>query len=207
MAPLGERFNDALAYAATLHREQVRKDTTIPYVSHLLATASIVLEHGGDEDEAIGALLHDAAEDCGGVEELERIRARFGETVATIVEGCSDTLETPKPPWKERKGKYIAHIPDASSSTRLVSAADKLHNCRAILADYRRVGDALWDRFNPESDQLWYYRELVGAFRKAGDHEELVAELEIVVGELGLAVATASTTHAYSSPNNSTNSA
>lgn len=186
MVNLGDRFNDALVYAATLHREQVRKGTTIPYVTHLMATASIVLEHGGGEDEAIAALLHDAAEDCGGREELERIRARFGNAVAAIVDGCSDTLADPKPPWRERKEAYIAHLASTSSATRLVSAADKLHNARAILADYRRVGPELWTRFNPDADQRWYYRELVRAFREAGDNQELVAELEIVVGELAL---------------------
>jgi GTP pyrophosphokinase len=184
MAILGDRFNDALVYAATLHRDQKRKETAIPYVSHLLATASIVLEHGGGEDEAVAALLHDAAEDCGGRPELERIRGRFGDDVAAIVEGCSDTLQAEKPPWRERKEKYIAHIPGASPSTRLVSAADKLHNARAILADYRIFGDELWARFKPDSDQLWYYPALVRAYRAAGDHQNLVGELARVVDEL-----------------------
>jgi (p)ppGpp synthase/HD superfamily hydrolase len=181
---LGPRFEQALPYAAQLHRDQVRKGTGIPYVSHLLAVAGIVLEHGGSEDEAIAALLHDAVEDQGGAPTLQAIRLRFGETVAAIVEGCTDTDEMPKPPWRPRKEAYIAHVASASPSVRLVSAADKLHNARTILADYRRGGDAVWDRFSGgKAGTLWYYRTLVEAFRRHG-LTPLVEELERVVGEL-----------------------
>ena len=145
---LSPRFEDALVYATQIHAHQHRKGTGIPYVSHLMAVASLVLEHGGTETEAIGALLHDAAEDAGGSGRTEDIRLRFGPDVAAIVEGCSDTDVTPKPPWKERKIAYIEHIAAASDSVRLVSAADKLHNARAILKDYRELGESLWDRFN-----------------------------------------------------------
>jgi (p)ppGpp synthase/HD superfamily hydrolase len=181
---LGPRFEQALPYAAQLHRDQVRKGTGIPYVSHLLAVAGIVLEHGGNEDEAIAALFHDAVEDQGGAPTLQAIRLRFGDTVAAIVEGCTDTDEMPKPPWRPRKEAYIADVATASASVRLVSAADKLHNARTILADYRRYGDAVWDRFSGGKDgTLWYYRTLVEAFRRHGV-TPLVEELERVVGEL-----------------------
>ncbi|HET6615857.1 MAG TPA: HD domain-containing protein [Dehalococcoidia bacterium] len=185
---LGERFNEALVYAAACHRYQLRKETEIPYVSHLLAVASIVLEHGGTEDEAIGALLHDAAEDCGGVEVLVTIRERFGAAVEHIVRGCSDALPAngePKPGWRERKEPYIAHIATACAPVRLVSAADKLHNARSILTDYRRIGEALWGRFNAgREDQRWYYGKLVEAFQTHGEHRELIDELTSVVAAL-----------------------
>jgi (p)ppGpp synthase/HD superfamily hydrolase len=181
---LGPRFEQALPYAAHLHRDQLRKGTGVPYVSHLLAVAGIVLEHGGNEDEAIAALLHDAVEDQGGAPTLQAIRLRFGDTVAAIVEGCTDTDEMPKPPWRPRREAYIAHVASASPSVRLVSAADKLHNARTILADYRRHGDAVWDRFSGGKDgTLWYYRTLVEAFRRHGV-TPLVEEIERVVGEL-----------------------
>ena len=131
---LSTRFEEALVFAAQLHREQTRKGTTIPYIAHLLGVASIVLEYGGDEDEAIAALLHDAIEDQGGASTREEIRRRFGETVVAIVNGCTDAEVIPKPPWRARKEDYIAHMAHASPSVRLVSAADKLHNARAILA-------------------------------------------------------------------------
>lgn len=189
---LGERFEEAVAYANRLHARQLRKGTTIPYVSHLLSVAGLVLEHGGDEDEAIAALLHDAVEDQGGRPTLEEIRRRFGARVADIVEGCTDADVTPKPPWRERKEVYIAHIRTASPSMRLVSAADKLHNARAVLADYRTLGDELWSRFNAGQDEtLWYYRSLIAAYRLAGG-PPLVDELERVIAELERAIAAAS---------------
>jgi GTP pyrophosphokinase len=181
---LGPRFAEALPYAAQVHRDQVRKGTGVPYVSHLLGVAGIVLEHGGNEDEAIAALLHDAVEDQGGAPRLREIRQRFGDTVAAIVEGCTDTDEMPKPPWRPRKEAYIGHLASASPSVRLVSAADKLHNARTILADYRRFGDAVWDRFSGGREgTLWYYGALVEAYRPHGV-TPLVEELERVVGEL-----------------------
>jgi (p)ppGpp synthase/HD superfamily hydrolase len=181
---LSTRFQDALLYAAQVHAKQLRKGTPIPYVSHILIVAGIVLENGGDEDEAIAALLHDAVEDQGGEERLADIRARFGDHVADIVRGCSDSTTRPKPPWEGRKRRYLAHLPSASASERLVSAADKLANARAILADYREAGDAVWTRFNANRDQiLWYYRELVKAFRQAGG-PPLVEELDRVVQAL-----------------------
>jgi len=184
MTELSTRFEDALTFATRLHADQARKGTTIPYISHLLAVTSIVLEQGGNEDEAIAALLHDAIEDQGGASTREEIRRRFGETVVEIVNGCTDAEVVPKPPWRRRKEAYIAHLRDAPASVRLVSAADKLHNARAILADYRSVGESLWKRFHGgKTGTLWYYRTLVDVLRKTGP-APLFEELERVVSEI-----------------------
>ncbi len=182
---LSKRFDDALVLASELHREQTRKGSNVPYISHLLGVASLVIEHGGDEDEAIAALLHDAVEDQGGLPTLERIREMFGEGVAEIVAGCTDAVTEPKPAWRGRKEAYIRHIrEEATPSIRFVSCADKLHNARAILNDYREHGDALWDRFNADVDQLlWYYRSLADAFMETADHA-LARELDRVVREI-----------------------
>jgi (p)ppGpp synthase/HD superfamily hydrolase len=179
-----QRFEDALVLAHQLHTKQKRKGTSIPYVGHLLAVASIVIENGGTEDEAIAALLHDAIEDAGGDRVRHVIRERFGEKVLAIVEGCTDTDQTPKPPWRKRKEDYIAHVRHASTSIRLVSMADKLHNARSILQDYRTHGEAVWRRFNGGQDgSLWYYRSLVNVFRERGS-SPLLEELDRVVSEL-----------------------
>ena len=181
---LSPRFDNALAVARQLHAGQVRKGTEIPYASHLLAVAAIVLEHGGGEDEAIAALLHDAVEDRGGAATRGEIRQRFGEGVAAIVDGCSDADTVPKPPWRERKEAYVAHVAAAPPPVRLVSAADKLHNARALLADYRQLGEALWGRFNGgRMGTLWYYRALADAFG-AAERTPLTEELERTVAEL-----------------------
>lgn len=181
---LSARFEAALTFAARLHRDQVRKGTAIPYVSHLLAVASIVLEHGGDEDEAIAALLHDAIEDQGGAETREKIRAQFGDRVVSIVDGCTDAEVMPKPPWRERKETFLASLAGAPDSVRLVAAADKLHNARAVLADYRRLGESLWGRFNSGKEgTLWYYRTAVEQLRRYGA-PELAEELDRVISEL-----------------------
>jgi len=168
-ATLGKPFEAALVYATQLHADQKRKGTDIPYVSHLLAVASLVLEAGGDEDEAIAALLHDGPEDQGGLATLAKIRMLFGQRVGDIVEACSDTFEAEKPAWKARKEAYLAHLRDADPSVLLISCADKLHNARAILADFRRHGDGLWERFNGgREDILWYYGELSKIFTARG---------------------------------------
>jgi DNA-binding CsgD family transcriptional regulator/5'-deoxynucleotidase YfbR-like HD superfamily hydrolase len=178
---------EAFVYASQLHKRQVRKGTQIPYISHVLAVASIALEHGANENEAIAALLHDAVEDAGGPPVREEIRRRFGEEVAKIVDGCTDTDESPKPPWRARKEAYIAHLRDSSRSVALVSAADKLHNSRAILLDYRALGDQLWERFNADKlEILWYYRSVIDVFRETNNVPSAVVEdLERVVAELG----------------------
>jgi (p)ppGpp synthase/HD superfamily hydrolase len=187
--PLSRRFDAALVFANHLHATQVRKGGRIPYVAHLLAVASLALEHGADEDVAIAALLHDAVEDQGGRPTLARIRRRFGARVAAIVEGCSDSDTIPKPAWRSRKECYLRRLATAPPDVRLVSACDKLHNARAILADYRVHGEALWKRFRGGRDgTLWYYRALVQAFRRHGV-TPLVAELTRVVAELDELVA------------------
>jgi (p)ppGpp synthase/HD superfamily hydrolase len=180
----GEKFEEALLYAARLHRDQTRKGTDTPYVTHLLAVASIVGENGGTEDETVAALLHDAPEDHGGRARLEEIRERFGDEVAEIVAGCTDTYEDPKPAWQPRKEAYVAHVRTARPSVRLVSAADKLHNARSILADLRVSGNELWGRFTGGKEgTLWYYRTLVEAYAGA-DPNAVVEELDRVVREI-----------------------
>lgn len=178
---LTERYADALQLAWRLHDGQLRKGTTTPYVSHLIGVSSIALEHGANEDEAIAALLHDAVEDAGGLPTLELIRARFGDVVAEIVDGCTDAYVEPKPAWRPRKEAYIAHLADASPSVRLVSASDKLHNARSIITDLRVHGAALWSRFTAgKPGSLWYYRSLVQAFASHG-RTPLVDELDRTV--------------------------
>lgn len=182
---LSGRFRDAFDYALELHATQTRKGTLIPYIAHLMAVSSIVLEHGADEDTAVAALLHDAVEDQGGAPVLAEIRRRFGDAVGEIVAGCTDADTCPKPPWRARKEAYIAHVRTAPAAVRLVSCADKLHNARSILFDYRAMGEALWERFRGGRDgTLWYYRSLVEAFREAGGSSALVDELDRVVVEL-----------------------
>lgn len=181
---LSSRFNEAFRYASELHATQTRKKTGRPYIGHLIGVASIVLQYGGDEEQAIAALLHDAAEDAGGRPILEEIRRRFGDRVAHIVDGCTDTFEDPKPEWRPRKEQYIAHVRTADADTRLVSAADKLHNVREVIMDVRQHGDTVWARFSGKRDgSLWYYRALVGAFRDGWSHS-IVDDLDREVTEL-----------------------
>ncbi len=181
---LTSRFHRALSWAAELHAGQTRKGTEVPYVSHLLVVAGTVLDHGGGEEEAIAALLHDAAEDRGGYETLAEVEARFGPRVAQMVHDLSDTLEAPKPPWYPRKTSYIERLREADEGTRLVAAADKLHNARAILRDFQAQGDALWKRFSVGAgDSLWYYRTLADLFVEVGPHP-IAGELDAVVSAL-----------------------
>ena len=181
---LSDRFTNAIKLAAQLHSDQLRKGTNIPYISHLLGVTSLVLEHGGKEDEAIAAMLHDAVEDRGGKKTLELINTQFGANVAAIVEGCTDSYETPKPPWRGRKEKYIKHLATVSSSVLLVSNADKLHNARAILNDLRLCGESLWQRFNGgQEGTLWYYKTLASTFKKL-NNGALAQELDRVVREI-----------------------
>jgi (p)ppGpp synthase/HD superfamily hydrolase len=181
---LARKFDLAFQFASGLHHAQCRKGGSTPYIAHLMSVAALVLEAGGDEDVATAALLHDAVEDQGGTPTLEIIRRLFGDRVAHIVEECSDSDTEPKPPWQERKSSYVAHLRHASADARLVSAADKLHNARTILFDYRQLGDEVWMRFHAgKEDQLKYYRSLVTAFREAGSNP-MVEELDRVVTEL-----------------------
>ncbi len=162
---LTERFDEAFAYARLLHNKQRRKATKIPYVSHLMCVSGIVLENGGDEDQAIAALLHDAAEDCGGEATLSVIRERFGDKVANIVSDCTDAWVEPKPDWKGRKLAYLAKLPDKPTASLLVSLSDKIHNAEAICGDLQTIGALVWDRFSAErSETVWYYRELANIF-------------------------------------------
>jgi (p)ppGpp synthase/HD superfamily hydrolase len=178
---LTARFSEALAYAFELHGEQLRKASGVPYLSHLLAVAAIAMEHGASEDEAIAALLHDAIEDQGGAPVREELRRRFGREVADMVDGCTDAETLPKPPWRERKENYLAHLPRASASVHLICAADKLHNVRSLLQDHRVHGDSLWDCFHGgKSGTLWYYRAVVTALASARQ-TAIVEELDRVV--------------------------
>jgi (p)ppGpp synthase/HD superfamily hydrolase len=181
---LGPRFNEAFLYAAEKHATQKRKKTDVPYISHLMSVAALVLEAGGGEDEAVAALLHDVVEDCGGHPVLEEIRSRFGDRVAHVVDGCTDAYATPKPPWKARKLEYLDHLRQADDDVRLVSAADKLHNVRTILADFRNHGDSVWERFSGRREgTLWYYRAVLDVLSE-GKPNRLVEDLHRVVSEL-----------------------
>jgi len=175
---LSIRFEDALIYSTRLHAIQKRKHSKIPYVAHLLGVTAFVLEDGGDEDEAIAALLHDAVEDQGGLKTLSEIRKIFGDRVADIVDAVTDSYTTPKPPWRERKEQYIQSIGTASESAIRVSLADKVYNAGATLRDIRREGEEGWTRFNGgKAGTLWYYRQLILAFREFGS-SYLLQELE-----------------------------
>lgn len=181
MTRLTARFDEAVRYAREVHDGDSRKGTGTPYLGHLIGVASIVLDDGGSEDEAIAALLHDAAEDHGGRARLEDIRAHFGNTVAHIVEDCTDSWETPKPPWAERKQAYVQHARTLDRSSLRVSAADKVHNSYATLRDLRNIGEAVWERFSASADDVMaYYRGLVRAYRESGGGR-LVDELERIV--------------------------
>lgn len=179
---LSDRFAEGFSLALSLHADQTRKGSEIPYVAHLMSVAGLVLEHGGNEDEAIAALLHDGPEDQGGQETLEQIRRQFGHRVADIVEGCSDTFETPKPAWRARKERYLDHLRQTDSeSVFLVSVADKVHNLRSILEDYRRLGGRLWGRFTGKKDgTLWYYAELLRVYQHSAPARcaQLIKEME-----------------------------
>ena len=178
------RFRHAFDYAATLHAADVRKGARIPYLSHLLEVCAIVLRYGGNEDAAIAAFLHDAAEDHGGKPRLVDIQRNFGKTVASIVEECTDSTTTPKQSWEIRKKRYVKHLPEASRGGLLVSAADKLSNVRAILADHYAIGDNVFKRFNrPKARTLWYYNALSRAF-STHLRGELSKELRRTVDEL-----------------------
>lgn len=178
------RFNDALLYAVNLHANQLRKGTSTPYAAHLLAVAALVLEYGGDEDQAIAALLHDAVEDQGGSKRLVEIENRFGNRVSEIVKACTDSWETPKPPWRTRKEAYLSHLKDTPDDAKLVSCADKIHNGRALVRDANSVGDAVWGRFKGGRDgTVWYYRSILSVFQESYNNP-IVNELAEVVDQL-----------------------
>ncbi len=188
MSTLTNRFTDALVYCVRVHSGQQRKGKSTPYVAHLLSVSALVLEDGGDEDEAIAALLHDALEDQPDRTSQEEIGQRFGDHVLHLVLSCTDTPPDyqggEKPRWRQRKETYLAHLRDGAGSDLRVALADKLHNVRELLADYRCEGDNLWSRFNAgKADQLWYYQALVVAFRQGGVRGQMLLEFERVVSE------------------------
>lgn len=186
---LSDRFSRALAYANQLHADHQRKVSGDPYLSHLLRVAGIALEYGASEDEAIAALLHDAVEDQGGDETRQEIRRLFGKRVVEVVDGCTDTDQTPKPPWRERKEAYLSRLSTASGSVRLVSASDKLDNARSILISHRQLGESVWDKFSGGRDRVaWYYRSVVETLKRSGA-TPLVDELDRVVSELERTIA------------------
>src|SRR5688500_12151674 len=176
-----------MVYAHHVHQNQRRKGTGIPYIAHILGVAALAIEYGASEDEAIGALLHDAAEDGGGEATLAEIRARFGDAVGDIVLGCSDSLvEDPedKLPWRDRKENYLAHLANASQSVCLISAADKLHNVRSIIRDYHQHQDEIWLRYQGRREgTLWYY-ETVAHTLDRRYHSQLTRDLQLAVDEM-----------------------
>jgi len=185
---LTHRFDLALQLASGLHRNQCRKGTSVPYISHLMSVTALVLDNGGSEDQAIAALLHDAVEDQGGKPTLDTIRQLFGDRVADIVHECSDSDATDpaqKLPSLERKNAYLRHLPTTSNEALLVALADKVHNARSILGDYLQIGDAVWNRFNVgKEEQLRYYSRLLEIFRERSAPARLTDEFGRVVGEL-----------------------
>lgn len=182
--PFSTRLEDAFVLAHSLHRDQTRKGSGLPYITHPMAVAALVGEHGGTENEVIAALLHDAVEDQGGSETLDLIRQRFGEEVSALVEGCSDAFTDPKPPWQERKEQYIDSVQTAPDSVKLIVAADKLHNMRSMVRDFDEVGEELWSRFSQTKEKtLWYYAAVIRALRGGWEHP-IISTLDEVYSDL-----------------------
>jgi len=189
---LTTRFTSAVDYARHIHIER-RKGTDIPYMAHLLGVASLVMGEAGHagfpvtEDMVIAALLHDAAEDQGGLRRLQDIEQNFGPNVARMVEGLSDSLSedsSKKQSWPERKQAYIERLRGEPADVRLISVADKIYNARAILEDYREIGPRVWERFKRgRAEQIWYFDELLAVYKSTGT-SRIVEELERVVEEL-----------------------
>jgi (p)ppGpp synthase/HD superfamily hydrolase len=181
---LGVSLQKAFRYAAAKHYGQARKQSAVPYLSHLMAVTSLVLEGGGDEEMAMAALLHDVVEDCGGMPRLREVHKKFGVRVAKIVEGCTDSFSDPKLPWIVRKKEYIKRLKHEDAETRLVSASDKLHNVRTVITDYRQHGESIWKRFSGGREgTLWYYRALSDEFQRRKPNR-ITRELALAVEEL-----------------------
>ncbi len=181
-ATLTSKFSEALTYAAAAHAGQTRRGTAIPYLAHCLSVAALALEAGCDEETAIAALLHDVVEDCGGPPRLSEIREQFGEVVAATVSACSDTDQTPKPPWKARKQAWLEAFPRMPPAAQLVSTCDKLHNARAIVGDLYEMGEVVWQKFNGGREgTLWYYATFVNLCRETTLPSALVEYLRRVV--------------------------
>ena len=181
---LSNLFEQALVLATQLHANQIRKGSGVPYISHLLSVTALVLEDGGDEDEAIAALLHDAVEDQGGIKTRDLIQKQFGERVVNIVDGCTESWTKPKPPWRDRKLQYLEQMRQASPSVLKVSLADKVHNARSILAEWYLQGDSVWHKFNGGKEgTLWFYRSLLDVYQRSDSHF-LKLELERIISQL-----------------------
>lgn len=182
---LTSKYFEAVEFATKAHATAVRKQTDIPYICHPLAVSAYVLEAGGDEDQAIGGLLHDVAEDCGGEPRIDEIRIKFNNRIADIVRGCSDSLEVnpeKKAPWRTRKELHIAKLHTASKDVLMVTAADKLHNARAIATDYQNIGDKIWERFNSDAESIrWYYHEILMVLSQGGAPDQLLRPLEFAI--------------------------
>jgi hypothetical protein len=183
------RLAEAFGLALELHAHQLRKSTKTPFLAHLMSVASLVIEDGGNEDEAIAALLHDAVEDAGGKTALARIRTGFGDSVAALVDEVTETDLSPKPPWRERKEHYLAHLEDASMGALRIAAADKLHNLRSLVLDLHRLGPSILTNFNaPPDEQIWFFgecrkvleRRLPGCIH-LGEYHVLLSDLEAAV--------------------------
>lgn len=182
-AQYSERLDQALVFVAAAFRHHIRKGSGVPYLSHLLQVAATVAEHGGDEEQIVAALCHDYLEDIAGAHR-DDLAARFGDRVARLVEGLSDSTGQPKPAWKERKLSYLARLRGEPAELKLICAADKLHNASAIVRDRRLVGDRVWERFNPTREEsLWYYREVLVSLGTDWAHP-LLDELRRAVDEM-----------------------
>lgn len=182
---LSIQYYRAFEYANTWHRDQARKSTTLPYILHPMGVASLVLEAGGDEEQAIAALLHDVPEDCGGEARLIEILEMFGPRVEAMVRGCSDSLvaeKEDKAPWRERKQAHIDHVATAHMDTLIVTAADKVHNGRAIATDLQTIGNEVWNRFNASRDDIiWYYSTFYSELDKRGVTPALLNPLRTAI--------------------------
>lgn len=180
---LTQRFESALVFAHQLHQQQIRKITGVPYISHLLSVSALVLEDGGDEDQAIAALLHDAVEDQGGQSTANLIRQQFGERVAEIVARCTEIKSLSS--WRERKEKYLHNFRDAPPEVRRVILADKLHNARCNLWEYSHYGSQIWSVFTGgQQGLLWFYRSIITIAESGQDSHFLLEELKRVVQQL-----------------------
>lgn len=191
---LSPKFALALQFANEIHSAQVRKGLGAPYISHLMAVSGLVMEYGGNETQAIAALLHDAAEDCGGRPMLEAVRVMFGDEVAAIVEACTDTLEYPKPAWRPRKEAYLATVKQKPAVAKLVCCADKLHNITNTLRDIRKIGAAAWKDLmaatenNTSEKQCWYYLGCLEALSQDWSHpicDEFVRSVSLLCEQVG----------------------
>lgn len=186
--PLSDQYQEAFDFAFQLHKNQIRKGSFVPYISHLMAVSVLVLENGGDEEEAIAALLHDAVEDQGGLKTLSEIKERFGDRVASIVEECSDSFSSPKPPWRERKEKYLHKLENAPTSVLRVSLADKLHNIQSLYLTYLRDGEETWNRFRGGKEgTMWYYHQLSKKFHQHGKNA-MLEDFDRILNQLDLTV-------------------